>query len=224
MEYAPGQTIPLGMMRKAIIRTVSLSNETIPHFYAWTDVTADRIIEARQAAPVGARPSLNAYIIKAAAQTLRRHPCLNATLIDDGVHLLENVNIGIAVALNEGLVIPVIRRADRLSLAEIDAAMKDLVRRARGRRLAPEDYKGGSFTVSNLGMYGIHGFAAIVQPPQAAILAVGITRPAWLKTDVGWGEHAVMTMTLSADHRIVDGAPAAEFLTDLRSALEGGEW
>jgi len=224
MEYAPGQTIPLGMMRKAIIRTVSQSNETIPHFYVWTDVIADRIIEARQAAPTESRPSLNAYIVKAAAQTLRRHPGLNATLTDEGIYLLEDVNIGIAVAVNEGLVIPVIRRADRLSLAETDAAMKDLVHRARGRRLSPDEYKGGGFTISNLGMYGIDGFAAIVQPPQAAILAMGRTRPAWLKTDTGWGEHAVMTMTLSVDHRIVDGAPAAEFLADLRSALEGGAW
>ncbi len=155
------------------------------------------------------------------AWALRRHPYLNSLLQDDGIHLLPETNVGVAVALAEGLIVPVIHNAAQKGIGEIAGEVNDLATRAREGQLKPADVAGGTFTISNLGPFGIEQFTAIINPPQAAILAVGTTR-----LEAAPGEEGqviwlpVMRMTLSADHRIVDGAMAARFLTDLRDALE----
>ena len=177
----------------------------------------------------GPHVSVTALIVKAVAWALRRHPWLNSTLrgVEDPagccgkeIHLLPEVNVGVAVALEQGLIVPVLHAADRQSLMETAADINDLTARAREGRLTPADVAGGTFTVTNLGVFGIEQFTAIINPPQAAILAVGAVQP---EAVVKGGQVAVrpmMRMTLSADHRIVDGAVAARFMSDLRDALE----
>lgn len=224
MKQIPGEIIPLTTMRQAIIKTVSQSNETIPHFYLWNTFIADRMLEEREKSAPDNKISLNAYIIRCVALKLQQYPLMNATLTDAGIMINEDINIGIAVALDGGMVIPVIKNADQKSVIEIDRVIKDMVNRARTKRLFPDDYRGGTFTVSNLGMYGVEGFSAIIQPPQAGILAIGKSKTQWVKTGAAWGEHEIITVTLSVDHRIVDGAPAAQFLAELCRGLEEGEW
>ena len=206
---------------------MTTSYQIAPHITLTVRVDMSRLEDARarlntRAEATGQpRISVTALLVKAVAWALKHHPFLNSMLQDDGIHLLPEINVGVAVALAEGLIVPVVRNADQKGIGEIASEVYDLAARAREGQLTPADVAGGTFTVSNLGPFGIEQFSAIINPPQAAILAVGATQ---LEAVVG-GEgqvivRPVMRMTLSADHRIVDGAIAAHFLTDLRGALE----
>ncbi len=219
--------VPLIGMRRAIAERMTRSVREAPSFTVSVDVDMGRALElvedlsALAERAEGVRVTLTALLIRACAWALRQHPALNATLEGEEILEWEEVNIGVAVAVPEGLVVPVIHTADRKGLIEIARALEEKAARAREGRLRPEDLQGGTFTLSNLGMYGVDRFTAILNPPQAAILAVGrvAKRPV-----VGEGDRVevrpMATFTLTADHRIVDGAQAARFLADLRTVLE----
>jgi pyruvate dehydrogenase E2 component (dihydrolipoamide acetyltransferase) len=219
--------IPLQGMRRTIAERMTLSYQTAPHitFTVRVDMTGFEEVRAQLNAKAEAeglpRVSVTALIVRAVGWALQRHPWLNSTLRDEEVHLLPEIDVGVAVAMEEGLIVPVVRQADRKSVAEIAAEVRDLAARAREGRLTPADVAGGTFTVSNLGPFGIEQFTAIINPPQTAILAIGATQPEVVVDEGGQVVvRPVMRMTLSADHRVVDGAVAARFLSDLREALE----
>lgn len=226
-RMAVRRRVPLTGMRRAIAERMTRSVREAPQFTVSIDVVMDRalgVVEDLSAwaeRAVGVRVTLTALLIRACAWALRQHPALNATLEGEEILEWEDVNIGVAVAVPEGLVVPVVPAADRKGLTEIARELEEKAARAREGRLRPEDLQGGTFTISNLGMYGVDRFTAILNPPQAAILAVGrvARRPV-----VGEGDRvevrSMATLTLTADHRIVDGAQAARFLEDLRIALE----
>jgi len=219
--------VPLAGMRRTIAERMSRSVREAPQFTVSIDVEMSRamaIVEDLAAwaeREGGPRVTLTALLVKACAWALRRHPALNATLEGEEILEWEDVNIGVAVAVPEGLVVPVIHEADRRGLMEIAQILEEKARRAREGALRLEDVQGGTFTLSNLGMYGVDRFTAILNPPQAGILAVGrvAKRPV-----VGGGDEVVVrpvaTLTLTADHRVIDGAQAAQFMDDLRWVLE----
>jgi len=165
-------------------------------------------------------PSLNDFILYASARALKDFPSMNASFTDQAIQQHSDINIGVAVALDEGLVVPVIRNADRLSLADLAKQSRELADKAQNKKLFPLDYEGGTFTVSNLGMLGVDSFIAIINPPQAAILAVGRVAPRVVTDGDGIEIKSMMTATLSADHRVVDGASAARFLRQVKLFLE----
>ncbi len=221
------EVIPLAGMRRTIAERMTRSVQTAPHFSLQVDV------DMRQAEAMRARfnergevkITPTAIIVKAVAWALIRHRFVNARLVDDAIHLLPEINIGVAVALEEGLIVPVVHDADRQGIAQIAARISELSSRARAGELTADDLTGSTFTVSNLGMFGIDRFTAIINPPESAILAVGRTenRP----REIGPGEIGLvptMTLTLSVDHRAMDGAIAARFLDDLRQAIEEPGW
>jgi pyruvate dehydrogenase E2 component (dihydrolipoamide acetyltransferase) len=221
------KVVPLAGMRRTIAERMTASHQTAPHiaFTVRVDMSVFEEMRAQlnaKAEAAGqARASVTALLVKAVAWALKRHPWLNSTLQGDEIHLLPEINVGVAVALEEGLIVPVVREADRKGVAEIAAEVYDLTARAREGRLSPGDVADGTFTVSNLGPFGIEQFTAIINPPQAAILAVGATQREAMVDDGGQVVvRPVMRMTLSADHRVVDGAVAARFLADLREVLQ----
>jgi pyruvate dehydrogenase E2 component (dihydrolipoamide acetyltransferase) len=167
--------------------------------------------------------SINDIIVYACARALKDFPSLNSTFTEQGIKLHKDINIGIAVALEEGLVVPVIRNANRLSLSEMAAQSRELIDKAQRKKLFPLDYEGGTFTVSNLGMLGVDNFIAIINPPQCAILAVGRVAPRVVAENDMFSIKSFMTATLSADHRVVDGAIAARFLHEVKELLERPE-
>ena len=217
------QTMPLSSMRRIIAERMTKSKQTVPHFYLSMEVDMTEITRGRTAAkekPETVIPSINDYIVKASALALREFPALNAAYTEHGIEIHPEINIGIAVALDEGLVVPVIRNADRRSLPEIARAARDLGTKAQTKKLTPLDYEDGTFTVSNLGMFGVDTFVAIINPPQAAILAVGRVAPRVVAYGEGIAIRQMMTICISADHRVVDGATAARFLQRVKSLLE----
>lgn len=217
---------PLSGLRKVAATRLAESASTIPHFYLTMDVDMTRLTGLReQLIAYGekrglARVSVNDLIIKAAGIALRSFPAVNASL--EGGEVLEyaDVNVGFAVALDDGLVVPVVASADQKSVFEIAAATRSLGEKARGRGLGPEDYGFGTFTISNLGMFGVDQFTAIINPPEAAILAVGRVKDAAVVVDGKVEIKAMMSITLSSDHRLIDGAVAGRFLSHLREILE----
>jgi pyruvate dehydrogenase E2 component (dihydrolipoamide acetyltransferase) len=220
------EVIPLIGMRKTIADRMQQSYQQAPHITLTRDIDMTNAIAFRRYAndrlPEGApRISMTALIVKAVAWALREYPIMNAHLIDDAIYLMPNVNVGVAVALDGGLIVPVVHDADRRGLREVGAAVADLAARAREARLRPGDLDGGTFTVSNLGMLGIDHFTAILNPPEVGILAVGRTTDRFVP-----GEHGepvakpIMTVTLAVDHRAVDGALGAHFLAALCDAIE----
>lgn len=222
--------IPLQGMRRTIAERMTVSYQTTPHITFTVRVDMSRFEEIRARLNIKAEAtnqpniSVTAMLVKAVAWALIRHPFLNSTLQDDGIHLLPEANIGVAVALAEGLIVPVVRNADQKGIGEISSEVNDLATRARQGQMAPADVAGGTFTISNLGPFGIEQFTAIINPSQAAILAIGATQQEVVVNEENQiVTHPVMRMTLSADHRIVDGAVAARFLTDLRESLESPE-
>jgi pyruvate dehydrogenase E2 component (dihydrolipoamide acetyltransferase) len=215
------QEFELSSMRRTIAKRLIQSKAPVPHFYLTVDAAVDRLWEAYRALREDDYPvSLNDVIIKAAAWALRHHPEMNASFAGDRVKQYSHVHIGVAVAIDDGLITPVIRDADTKSLADIAAESKALAERARNRRLQPNEYTGATFSISNLGMMGIDEFSAIINPPEAAILAVGAVRevPVVEGGQVKVGRR--MKLTLSVDHRVADGAQAARFLGTLRRMLE----
>ena len=218
---AAGESFPLSRLRSAIAKTVSESWRSIPHFSVTTDVAMDEAEAVRrQLKGGGVEVTLNDLIVKGVSLALGKFPRLNASLAGEALTLHSQVNIGIAVGVPDGVLIPVVPDCQRLSLLQIAAAGRRLVDRARGGTLSEQEMSGGTFSVSNLGMYGVSQFSAIIYPAQAAVLAVGAVSD----TVVARGGVPVcariMRLTLSADHRIVDGAYAAEFLAELKQILE----
>ncbi len=225
---APHRLVPNSTMRKVIARRLTEAKQTVPHFYVSMDIEIDALLKLREdlnakspkEGPGAFRLSVNDLIIKAAAVTLRRVPKVNATYTDDNVILYDDVDISVAVSIPDGLITPIVRKADQKGLAAISNEMKDLITRAKSGKLKPEEFQGGGFSISNMGMYGVSDFAAVINPPQAAILAVaaGQQRPV-----VKGGQVVVatlMTCTLSVDHRVVDGALGAEWLAAFKTVME----
>lgn len=222
LPITPGERIPLSEMRKVIARRLSESFFTAPHFFVTVEIDMDVAMALREqvARARDVKVSVNDLVLMACAQALRAFPMVNARLDGDHFATQADVHIGMAVALDDGLIVPVIRNVDRKPLAEIAREAKDLATRARERKLRPEEYTGSTFTVSNLGMLGVTHFTAIINPPESAILAVGAVR----RTPVVDGDRVRpgqrMYVTMSCDHRVVDGALAAQFLQHVRRSLE----
>ncbi len=208
-------------MRKVISQRMAEVKPGVPHFYLAVDVEMDAAMKIREEAKaLESKVSVNDIIVKAAAMALRRSPKMNVSLQGDSILHFETVDIGIAVAIEDGLITPVIRDADQKGLAAISAAARDMAERARKRSLKPDEYTGGSLTVSNLGMYGIDAFIAVINPPQAAILAVGQVADKVVVRDGQMVVRKMMTINLSGDHRVIDGAIGAEYLRELKALLE----
>jgi pyruvate dehydrogenase E2 component (dihydrolipoamide acetyltransferase) len=186
------------------------------------DMSAAQSLRAKLVARAGdgIRPTVTDVLTKACAVALLRHPAVNALWAEDAIELHPHANVGLAVAIDGGLVVPVIQQAERRPIAEIASARADVVSRAREGRLRQEDLAGGTFTISNLGMYGVDTFVAVLNPPQAAILATGAIRDTVVVEDEEWDVRPLMSMTLTCDHRALDGATAAEFLREVKELLE----
>lgn len=217
------QTVPFTPMRRIVGQRMTQSKQTAPHFYIsmdadMTGATKKRAEWKEKKAEV--LPSINDFILWASAQALRDFPSLNSTYTEQGVQLYSDINIGLAVAIEDGLVVPVIRNADRLSLQQVALQSRELAEKAQKKKLFPLDYEGGTFSVSNLGMFGVDRFVAIINPPQCAILAVGQVAPRVVPHGEGIAVRSMMTMTLSADHRVADGVMAARFLGEVKRLLE----
>jgi len=221
------QTLPLSPMRRIVGERMTLSKQTAPHFYLSVDIDMSAVNKLRndwKDRGDAIVPSINDFISLACARALKDFPSINSSYTERGICFAAEVNIGMAVALEEGLVVPVIRNADRLSLAELAVRSRELVKKAQNKKLFPLDYEGGTFTVTNLGMLGVDSFIAIINPPQSAILAVGRVAPRVVVEDGMFAIRSLMTATLSADHRVVDGAIASRFLQQVKRHLEGGEF
>jgi pyruvate dehydrogenase E2 component (dihydrolipoamide acetyltransferase) len=215
------KTLELTATQVTIARRMAESARTIPVFTVSSDVDMSLITELRRGARREGAPSLNDFVVKAAAGALQAFPKLNSSFVDGKVECYARVNIGVAVATDDALLVPVVRDADRKSLAEIAAETRRLAEGARNRSLSREDLSDGTFTVSNLGMFGVRAFTAIIDPPQAAILAVGGVRRAPVEdADGGVVFRDLMTVTLTCDHRVAYGADGAQFLSRLRDLLE----
>jgi pyruvate dehydrogenase E2 component (dihydrolipoamide acetyltransferase) len=215
--------VPLTGMRRAIARRLTESKSTVPHFYVTAHVRVDALMELRKRVNVTAarKISVNDFVLKAVAGALVRVPAANAIWNTDSVRQFTGVDLCVAVALDNGLITPVIRGVDRLSLSQVSAAVVDLAERARAGRLQQHELEGGSFSVSNLGMYGVDEFSAILNPPQSGILAVSAAKPRPVVREDGTvGVATVMTVTLSADHRVVDGALAAQWMQAFAALIE----
>ena len=225
------EEVPLDSMRRTIATRLAEAKQTIPHFYLTADLDAGRLIAMREEANAVApkdktgqpafKLSLNDFIIKTWAAALQRIPSANAVWAGDRILRFRSSDIGIAVALDGGLITPVIRNANSKSVTTISAEMRDLADRARQKKLKPNEYQGGSSAISNLGMYGVREFSAIINPPHATILAVGATRRAPVEADDGSVKFiSQMTVTLSCDHRVVDGALGAQLLASFKDFIE----
>jgi len=227
---APHKLIPHTSMRKIIAKRLSESTATIPHFYVSMDIEIDAMIallgQLNAKSPPKESPgaylvTINDMVIKAAAATLRKVPTVNASWTDDGMAFYDDVDISVAVSIPDGLITPIIRQADAKGLATISREMKDLAGRARAGKLKPEEFQGGGFSISNMGMFGVSAFTAIINPPQSAILAVaaGKKRPI-VNKDGELAVATVMTCTLSVDHRVADGALGATWMRTFKQVVE----
>ena len=217
----PYKEVPNSGMRKVIAARLLEAKTTIPHFYLTIDCNIDEIVKVRkELAETGVKVSVNDFVVKACALALRKVPQANATWTEEAVRLYENVDISVAVATPEGLITPIVRHADKKGLAAISAEVKDLAARAKAKKLKLEEFQGGGFSISNLGMFGIKEFSAIVNPPQVCILAVGAGSERAVVKNGALAIANVMTCTLSCDHRVVDGAVGAEFLQAFQALIE----
>jgi pyruvate dehydrogenase E2 component (dihydrolipoamide acetyltransferase) len=225
---APHTAVPNSSIRKVIARRLAESKATIPHFYVSTDVEIDALLKIRadlnarspKDGPGAFKLSVNDLVIKATAVTLRRFPNVNAMWTEDAILQLHDVDISVAVSIPDGLITPIVKGADMKGLAAISNEMKDLAARAKTGKLKPEEFQGGGFSISNMGMYGVKDFAAIINPPQAGILAVSAGEQRPVVKNGALAIATVMTLTLSVDHRVIDGALAAEFLQALKRNIE----
>ncbi|MDR3520173.1 MAG: pyruvate dehydrogenase complex dihydrolipoamide acetyltransferase [Acidocella sp.] len=225
---APHKKVPNSTMRKVIAKRLTESKRNVPHFYLTSHIEIDALLKLR--AELNAKSpkdgasafklSVNDLIIKACGVALRRHPQVNASYTEEAIIQYDDVDISIAVSIPDGLITPIVRKADQLGLAAISNTMKDLGARAKTGKLKPEEFQGGGFSISNLGMFGIPEFSAIINPPQAGILAVGAGEKRAVVKNDAIVIATMMTVTLSCDHRVVDGALGAEFLSTLKAIIE----
>ncbi|WP_420561630.1 pyruvate dehydrogenase complex dihydrolipoamide acetyltransferase [Tepidicaulis sp.] len=223
-EKGTYEEVPMDKMRKTIAKRLTQSKQKIPHYYLTIDCEIDELLRVRkelnERAPEGVKLSVNDFLIRAAALALKKVPEVIASFAGDSLLMHKHANVGIAVAIEGGLITPIINKADEKGLAAISNEAKDLAARARDRKLKPQEYEGGGFSISNLGMYGIKHFTAVINPPQSAILAVG----AGEKRAVVKGDELVaatmMTCTMSCDHRVIDGALGARFLEAFKGFVE----
>ena len=225
----PHQKIPNSNVRRVIARRLTESKQFVPHFYVSIDVELDRLLalrgELNAAAPKEGpgqyKLSVNDLLIKAAAVTLRRVPKVNASYTEEAIIQYDDVDISVAVSIADGLITPIVRRADVKSLSQLSNEAKALIARARDGKLKPDEFQGGSFSISNMGMYGVREFSAIINPPQGAILAISAAdKRAVVRDEDRIAVATVMTCTLSVDHRVIDGALAAQWMSVFRSVVE----
>ena len=216
------QDTPISQMRKTIAKRLSESKFTAPHFYLTMSVDMDAAIEARQAlnATGDHKISFNDLVVKAVSKALKKHPAVNSAWLGDVIRTNYDVHVGVAVAVEDGLLVPVIRHADAKSLTQISAEVKDFAQRAKTKKLQPADWEGNTFTISNLGMFGIDQFTAIVNPPDSCILAVGGIQAVPVVKNGQVVPGNIMKLTLSCDHRVVDGATGSAFLNSVKAFLE----
>lgn len=224
---APSGTVsytdePISQMRKTIARRLAESKFTAPHFYLTLDIDMDAAIATRKSLNSldGVKVSFNDMVIKAVAMALRKHPAVNSAWMGDFIRRNEHVNIGVAVAVEDGLLVPVVRFADGKGLTQISAEVRDYAQKAKDKKLQPADWEGNTFTISNLGMFGIESFTAIVNPPDACILAIGGIKEVPVVKNGQVVPGNVMKVTLSCDHRVVDGASGAAFLQTFKTYME----
>jgi pyruvate dehydrogenase E2 component (dihydrolipoamide acetyltransferase) len=226
---APHRVVPHSSMRKVIARRLAEAKSSIPHFYVSMDVEIDELIalgeklnskSSARDKPDSYFITINDLVIKAAAATLRNVPTVNASWTDEGMVFYDDVDISIAVSIPDGLITPIVRKADQKGLLTISREMKDLAGRARAGKLKPEEFQGGGFSISNMGMFGVSSFSAIINPPQAGILAVGAGQKRAVVKNGELAIATVMTVTLSVDHRVIDGALAATWLKAFKGIVE----
>jgi pyruvate dehydrogenase E2 component (dihydrolipoamide acetyltransferase) len=217
-----GQEIPLSNMRRTIAKRLSESKFSAPHFYVTVEIAMDAAVALREQLLRGEdqKVSFNDLVVKACAKALTRFPAVNASWAGDKVVTHGEVHVGVAVAIPDGLIVPVVRNADRKSILDIAREVKDLAGRARDRKLKPEEFTGSTFSVSNLGMMDVSEFTAIINPPESAILAVGAVKQQPVVTEARIEVGHRMKVTMSSDHRVIDGALAAQFLGEVRRLLE----
>lgn len=213
---------PVSQMRKVIAKRLSESKFSAPHFYITMDINMDNAIDSRKAMNVSdeVKISFNDLVVKSCALALKKHPVVNSAWMGDFIRQNDHVHIGVAVAVEDGLLVPVLRHADQMPLSAISAQVKDLAGKAKNKKLQPSDWEGNTFTISNLGMFGVEEFTAIVNPPDAGILAVGGIKQVPVVKDGVVVPGNVMKVTLSCDHRVIDGASGAAFLQSVKGFLE----
>jgi pyruvate dehydrogenase E2 component (dihydrolipoamide acetyltransferase) len=220
----PYELLPLSNMRRTIARRLTEAKQQVPHFYLTVDCTIDRLLEMR--AELNRRGgekiklSVNDFVIKASALALRKVPAANASWSEDGILKWQAVDVAVAVAIDEGLITPIVKGADQKGLAQISSEMKDLAARAKIGKLKLTEFQGGTFSISNLGMFGVKQFEAVINPPHGCILAVGAGEQRAIVKDGSLGVATVMSCTLSVDHRVVDGATGAQFLAAFKELVE----
>ena len=224
---APSGTVsftdePISQMRKTIARRLAESKFTAPHFYLTLDIDMDAAIATRKSLNSldGVKVSFNDMVVKSVAMALRKHPAVNSAWMGDFIRRNEHVNIGVAVAVEDGLLVPVVRFADGKGLTQISAEVREYAQKAKDKKLQPADWEGNTFTISNLGMFGIESFTAIVNPPDACILAIGGIKEVPVVKNGQVVPGNVMKVTLSCDHRVVDGASGAAFLQTFKTYME----
>jgi len=216
------EDVPVSQMRKVIAKRLAESKFTAPHFYLTLDIDMDAAMEARKSINLisETKISFNDLVIKAVAASLKKHPAVNSSWLGDKIRVNHHVHIGVAVAVEDGLLVPVVRHADQKGLATINGEVKALAEKAKNKKLQPAEWEGNTFTISNLGMFGIEEFTAIVNPPDSCILAVGGIKQVPVVKNGAVVPGNVMKVTLSCDHRVVDGATGAAFLQTFKGLLE----
>ena len=216
------EDLPVTQMRKTIAKRLAESKFTAPHFYLTKEIKMDAVMDARKRMNEysESKISVNDLVVKATALALKKHPNINSSWLGDKIRRNYHVHIGVAVAVEDGLLVPVVRFADSKSLSQIGSEVKDLAGKAKNKELQPKDWEGNTFTISNLGMFGIDEFTAIVNPPDACILAVGGSKETVIVENGEMKPGHVMKVTLSCDHRVVDGVTGAKFLQTFQELLE----
>ena len=222
VEDVEGEVIPLTPMRRIVAQRMAESYTDAPHYFVTVEIDMHAAVEHR--AKCDPKPSFNDLILTAVARALRTHPRVNARWMGHAIAEMEHVHLGVAVALDDGLVVPVLRDADKKSVQEIHDACAALIDKARKNKLLPDDFQGSTFTVSNLGPFGVDEFTAIINQPNSAILAVGAMKDRPAVVDGAIVVRPIMRVTLSSDHRVVDGALAAQFMKTLKQEMETADF
>ena len=217
-----GKEIPVSQMRRTIANRLSESKFSAPHFYLNIEIVMDNLIQSRKDVnnKNGIKISFNDILVKAVSMAIKKHPVINSSWLDSHITFHQNINIGVAVSVENGLIVPVIKNADLKSLSEISEDTNSLIQKAKENKLQPTDWEGNTFTISNLGMFGIDDFTAIINPPDACILAVGAIKERPVVDNGNIVPASIMRLTLSCDHRVVDGVAGAKFLNTLKNMLE----